>query len=50
MRIKCEVFIEIDMAKAMNDGIIFSISKNGVILSRGIDGVIPTKYFFKVAD
>lgn len=39
------VFIELDMEKAMNDGIIFYLSSNGVILSEGIDGVIESKYF-----
>lgn len=41
MRQSCTVFIEVDVAKAMNDGIEFFISENNVILSRGINGVMP---------
>ena len=34
----------------MADGIVFFISKNNVILSSGLDGVIPPKYFKLVRD
>lgn len=47
-RNNCDVFIEIDMKKAMNDGIKFYRSKNGVILSEGINGVIDPKYFINI--
>ena len=30
------------------DDIVFYQSSNGVILTRGIDGVIPIKYFLKI--
>lgn len=45
MRGNCDVFIEIDMGKAMNDGIVFYMSENEVILTSGLDGVLPIKYF-----
>ena len=39
-----DVLIHIDMRSAMEDGIKFYLSKNNVILSEGIDGVMPPKY------
>ena len=47
-RVNCEVFIFIDIRKAMNDGIQFFISQNNVILSSGINGFLSPKYFDKV--
>ena len=44
-RTNSNVFIELDMGKAIEDGIIFYLSSNGVILSNGINGVIESKYF-----
>ena len=44
-RTDTNVFIELDMTKAMEDGITFYLSSNGVILSDGIDGIIEPKYF-----
>lgn len=38
------VKLKINMKKCMDDGIKFFITKNRVILSRGIDGVIQMKY------
>lgn len=32
--------IEVDLKKAMDDGLVFYKSKNNVILSAGIDGII----------
>ena len=48
MRQDTKVLIYVDMKKAMDDGIKFFISKNKVILSRGINGTIDPKYFEKV--
>ena len=48
MRKTCDVYIEIDMFKAMKDGILFFISSNNVILTEGIDGTLPPQYFKKV--
>lgn len=43
---KCDMVIEIDIEKALRDGIKFYKSENGVILSPGDgNGCIPTKYF-----
>jgi len=44
-RASCDVLIYIDMAAAMADGIIFYESDNGVVLTEGIDGTLPPKYF-----
>lgn len=49
-RSNATVFIYIDMAKAIADGIIFYLSDNGVILSEGLDGTIDKKYFSRVVD
>ncbi len=47
-RKSANVFVELDMKKAMDDGIIFYRSSNGVILSEGKDGVIEPKYFANI--
>lgn len=48
MRSNCEILIYINLRKCLEDGILFYISDNNVILSNGIDGILPTKYFEKV--
>lgn len=48
MRKTCEVFIEIDVKKAMDDGIKFFRSANGVVLTSGRDGVLDRKYLKNV--
>ncbi|KAI8582943.1 hypothetical protein K450DRAFT_225582 [Umbelopsis ramanniana AG] len=50
MRKSCDVFIYVDMVKAMEDGIVFQLSANQVILSEGINGVLDPTYFLKVVD
>lgn len=45
MRSSCEVFIRLDVAKALQDGIELFISENKVILTEGHNGVIEPKYF-----
>lgn len=50
MRNTCNVFIELDLAKALQDGIKMYQSSNNVILTSGIDGVIDPKYFKRVID
>jgi 2'-phosphotransferase len=45
MRANCNLIIEIDIKKAMEDGIIFLLSENNVILTKGRDGVLSPKYF-----
>lgn len=43
-RSDCNLIIYINMKEAMLDGIIFFESANGVILTEGINGIIPVKY------
>lgn len=43
-----EVLIYLDMEKAMNDGIIFYLSDNDVILTEGNNGILDPKYFRNV--
>eukprot|EP00927_Polykrikos_kofoidii_P025861 TRINITY_DN23172_c0_g1_i1.p1 TRINITY_DN23172_c0_g1~~TRINITY_DN23172_c0_g1_i1.p1 ORF type:complete len:503 (+),score=58.90 TRINITY_DN23172_c0_g1_i1:112-1620(+) len=51
MRECCEVAIWLDLRGALQDGLPFFVSSNGVILSPGnADGVISTKYFKKVVN
>ncbi|KAI9477068.1 RNA 2'-phosphotransferase, Tpt1 [Zychaea mexicana] len=50
MRSTSQVYIYIDMSKAMEDGIAFFRSANNVILTEGQDGILLTKYFSKVVD
>lgn len=42
------VLVFIDMETCMKDGITFYRSKNNVILTEGINGVIPSKYIIKI--
>ncbi len=44
IRKTCNAIIVIDMKRAMEDGIKFYKSENGVILTNGIDGVLDAKY------
>ena len=46
MRQSCDVFIELDIEKALKDGIEIFISTNKVILTRGINGALPTVCLF----
>ena len=48
MRTSCNVIVEVNVPKAMADGIEFQRSSNDVILSKGFNGIIPPKYFKKV--
>ncbi|KAK9377673.1 KptA family-domain-containing protein [Lipomyces chichibuensis] len=50
MRANSNVYIYIDMKKAIEDGIRFYKSDNGVILTDGKDGVLPPQYFSKVVN
>lgn len=42
------VYIFVDMKKAINDGIKFYLSDNQVILTSGINGILLPKYFSKI--
>jgi len=48
VRYSVEVIIYMDLEAMLRDGIEVYESANGVILSPGVDGVIPPKYFQKV--
>lgn len=47
-RSSANVFIIIDMEKALSDGIEFYRSFNGVILTEGVNGVLEPKYFKEI--
>ena len=40
----CNLLVYVNMQEAMADGIEFFESANGVILTEGIDGILPAKY------
>eukprot|EP00392_Amoebophrya_sp_AT5.2_P003390 g3395.t1 len=48
MRSSAEVFIYVDVGKAMEDGIVFHQSSNHVLLTLGDNGWLAPKYFKKV--
>ncbi|GAM28679.1 hypothetical protein SAMD00019534_118550, partial [Acytostelium subglobosum LB1] len=55
MRSNCELVIIIDLQLALDDGIPFYLSKNGVVLCPGIktvngEGYLPPKYFKSITD
>ena len=51
MRSSCQVVVEVNMTQAMFAGNVpFHISENSVILSEGLNGVVPSKYFRSVWD
>mmetsp|Transcript_23438 Transcript_23438/g.23184 ORF Transcript_23438/g.23184 Transcript_23438/m.23184 type:complete len:278 (+) Transcript_23438:221-1054(+) len=47
-RSNCTVFIDIDIGRAMQDGVKFFISSNSVVLTSGIKGFLSPKYFKKI--
>lgn len=47
-RSSANVFIIIDMEKALMDGIEFYHSANGVILTEGVGGILESKYFLDI--
>ncbi|CAE8607804.1 unnamed protein product, partial [Polarella glacialis] len=47
MRSTAELFIYVDVPAAMLDGMVFYRSKNEVVLTQGLDGWLPVKYFHK---
>ncbi|CAA7033156.1 unnamed protein product [Microthlaspi erraticum] len=48
MRRDVNVLIFLDIKKALQDGIAFYVSENKVILTEGVDGVVPVDYFQKI--
>jgi len=49
MRYSCSVFIYLDVAKAMERGVVLYRSANNVILTEGLDGTIPPNLFASVS-
>merc|ERR1719410_1944743 len=47
MRSTAEIFVYIDVPRAMEDGVVFFKSKNDVILTQGFDGWLPVMYFLR---
>ena len=51
MRQNSQILIYLDVDKAINSGLKFWVSENGVILSEGDEnGYIPRRFFLKVMD
>lgn len=51
IRKSAQIYIYVDLKRALNDGIPFYKSSNDVILSTGnAEGIIENKYFLKVID
>lgn len=51
MRANVDIYIYIDLERALKDGILFFQSSNNVVLSSGNgDGFIEPQYFLKVID
>ncbi|KAF9617810.1 hypothetical protein IFM89_038992 [Coptis chinensis] len=48
MRRDVNILIFLDVRKALGDGLKLYISDNKVILTEGVDGVVPVKYFEKI--
>jgi 2'-phosphotransferase len=48
MRSSCQVFIFVNTSKCSDDQIEFFESANGVILTSGLNGILPPKYFSHV--
>ncbi len=42
MREPCTIFIELDVEKALKDGMELFLTKNNTVVTKGFDGVIPT--------
>jgi len=47
-RPNCDLFIYIDYGRAVERGVVFYLSDNGVILTRGLEGRVPSELFRKV--
>ena len=50
MRKNCEIYIEVNAIQAYYNNVEFFISANNVVLSPGINGVIPAEYIKKVTN
>mmetsp|Transcript_29169 Transcript_29169/g.71668 ORF Transcript_29169/g.71668 Transcript_29169/m.71668 type:complete len:292 (-) Transcript_29169:455-1330(-) len=50
MRSSCELMVWVDVRRAITAGVKFFESSNGVILTEGVDGVLPPAFFAKAVD
>ncbi len=50
MRTDCQILIYLDIQKCLDDKIELYLSENNVVLTKGNDGVLDSKYFLKVID
>lgn len=50
MRQNCQIAVYVDLPRAARDGVRFFRSSNDVILSAGIDGIVPPKYIDSIWD
>ena len=50
MRRHCQIAVYIDLPAALREGVPFFRSLNGLIVSRGVRGVLPAKFILKVKD
>lgn len=50
IRQNCEILIYCNLQLTLNHNIQFFLSDNNVVLTSGIDGILPVKYFSKVVD
>jgi 2'-phosphotransferase len=51
MRASAQVLIYVDVQKALDAGIAFSMSDNGVVLTEGnVQGYLPPEFFSRVED
>ena len=50
MRKNASRLVFVDVKKAMEDGVQFEVSRNGVVLTAGKEGVLGNQYFIRVED
>ena len=50
MRATCELLVWVNVARAREAGMAFVESENGVVLTDGFDGTVPTTFFDRVED
>lgn len=48
MHSNCEILIFLDVQKALKDGMKLYLSDNNVLLTEGLNGIIPPSYFAKI--
>ncbi|GAA5848480.1 hypothetical protein JCM9279_006578 [Rhodotorula babjevae] len=48
MRTNCDLFIYLDVPRLLADGVPIFTSTNSVVLTPGVDGVVPPRYFARV--